>query len=157
VKGRIKFIAPHKKDSAFFWGVNYELGRVRRRLDINPWNSELKAIAGWRRGKVTLAANANFDFIVSGPKPAPGSFQLATKAAYQLRPGLAVGIESYNDLGNTHRLRLNGHGDHMTFLTIDQKLGRFDVNFGVGRGYGSPEDKWVVKAIVGIPIDPRQS
>jgi len=157
VKGRIKFIAPHKKGSSFFWGLNFELGRVRRGLDINPWNSELKAIAGWRRGKVTLAANANFDFVVSGPKPAPGSFQLATKAAYELRPGFAVGIESYNDLGNTHGLRLNGHGDHMTFLAIDKKLGRFDLNFGVGRGYGAPEDKWVVKAIVGIPIDPRQS
>lgn len=69
VKGRIKFIAPHKQGSHFFWGLNYELGRVRRSLDTNPWNSELKAIAGWRQGKLTLAANLNFDFAVSGPRP----------------------------------------------------------------------------------------
>ena len=66
VKGRIKFIAPHRQGSHFFWGLNYELGRVRRGLDINPWNSELKAIAGWRQGRVILATNLNFDFAVSG-------------------------------------------------------------------------------------------
>lgn len=156
VKGRIKFIAPHKRGSHFFWGLNYELGRVRRSLDINPWNSELKAIAGWRQGKVTVATNLNFDFAVSGPRPGPATFQLATKAAYELRPGFSVGLENYNDLGDTHRLRLNRRGDHMTFFTIDKALGGFDLNLGVGRGYGAPEDKWVVKAIVGIPIDPRQ-
>ena len=156
VKGRVKFIAPHSQGSHFFWGLNYELGRVRRRLDINPWNAELKAIAGWRQGKLTLAGNVNFDFVVSGPRPAPATFQLATKAAYELRPGFSLGLESYNDLGDTHRLRLSGHGDHRTFVTIDKTLGRFNLNLGVGRGYGAPEDKWVVKAIVGIPIDPRQ-
>jgi hypothetical protein len=156
VKGRIKFIAPRKQGSHFFWGLNYELGRVRRSVDINPWNSELKAIAGWRQGKVTLAGNVNLDFVVSGPKPSPATFQLATKAAYELKPGFSLGLENYNDLGDTHRLRLNGRGDHMTFVTIDKTLGRFDLNLGVGRGYGAPEDKWVVKAIVGIPIDPRQ-
>lgn len=156
VKGRIKFIAPHKQGSHFFWGLNYELGRVRRSLDANPWNSELKAIAGWRHDKLTLAANLNFDFVVSGPRPSPATFQVATKAAYELRPGFSLGFESYNDVGNTHRLRLSGRDNHMTFLTLDKTLGRFDLNLGVGRGYGAPEDKWVVKAIVGIPIDPRQ-
>lgn len=156
VKGRVKFVAPHQEGSHFFWGLNYELGRVRRSIDINPWNSELKGIAGWRQGKLTVAANLNFDFVVSGPKPSPGTFQLATKAAYELKKGFSVGIENYNDFGDTHRLRLNGHGNHITFLTVDKNIGRFDLNFGVGRGYGAPEDKWVVKAIVGIPIDPRQ-
>jgi hypothetical protein len=156
VKGRVKFIAPHEQGSHFFWGLNYELGRVRRGLDINPWNSELKAIAGWRQGKVTLAGNVNFDFAVSGPQKGPATFQLATKAAYELRPGFSVGFENYNDLGDTHRLRLNGRGDHMTFVTVDKTLGGLDLNLGVGRGYGAPEDKWVVKAIIGIPIDPQQ-
>lgn len=156
VKGRIKFIAPREQGSHFFWGLNCELGRVRRSLDANPWNSELKAIAGWRQGKATLAANLNLDFAVSGPRRGPATFQLATKAAYELRPGFSLGLESYNDVGNTHRLRLSGRGDHMTYVTIDKTVGRFDLNLGIGRGYGAPEDKWVVKAIVGIPIDPRQ-
>ena len=156
VKGRVKFIAPHAEGSPFFWGANFELGRVRRRLDVNPWNAELKGIAGWRKGRVTLAANLNFDFVVSGPAPAPAAFQLATKASFELKPGFSLGLESYNDLGDTHRLRLDRHGDHMLYAVIDKDFGRFDLNLGIGRGYGSPEDKWVVKAILGVPIDPRQ-
>jgi hypothetical protein len=156
VKGRIKFIAPHSDGTPFFWGLNFEVGRVRRSLDINPWNCELKGIAGWRRGKVTLAVNLNLDSVVSGPQHSPSTLQLATRAGYQLRPGFGVGIENYNDLGDTRRLRLDRRGDHMTFLTIDKTVGRFDVDFGVGRGYGTPKDKWVIKAIVGVPIDPRQ-
>ena len=156
IKGRIKFIAPQKENSHLFWGLNYELGRVRRSLDINPWNSELKGIVGWRQGRVTLAANLNFDFAMSGPKRRPGTFQLATKATFEVGPGFSVGLENYNDLGDTRRLRLSGHGDHMTFLAIDKTIGRFDLNLGVGHGYGAPEDKWIVKAIVGLPIDQRQ-
>jgi hypothetical protein len=156
VKGRIKFIAPHSDAAPFFWGLNLEIGRVRRSLDPNPWNCELKAIAGWRRGKVTLAANLNLDSVVSGPRHSPSTFQLATKAAYQVKPGFSVGIENYNDLGDTRRLHLDRHGNHMTFLTVDKTVGRFNVDFGVGRGYGAPQDKWVIKAIVGVPIDPRQ-
>ena len=35
VKGRLKFIAPHSEDNPYFWGVNFELGRVRRDLDTH--------------------------------------------------------------------------------------------------------------------------
>lgn len=155
VKGRVKWIAPHKEDSSFFWGANFELGRVRRSLDLNPWNAELKGIAGWRKGRVTLAGNINVDFTVSGPAPAPATFQLASKAAFEVRKGLSLGLESYNDLGDTHRLRLDRHGDHQIYAVIDTSFGRFDLDFGIGRGYGAPQDKWVVKVILGIPIDPR--
>jgi len=156
VKGRIKFIAPHSDDTPFFWGLNFEVGRVRRSLDINSWNCELKGIAGWRRDKVTVAANLNFDSVVSGPRHSQSTLQLATKAAYQVTPGFSVGVENYNDLGDIRRLRVDRHGDHMTFVTIDKTVGRFDVDFGVGRGYGTPQDKWVIKAILSVPIDPRQ-
>jgi hypothetical protein len=156
VKGRLKFVAPHQKDKGFFWGANFELGRVRRSLDLNPWNAEAKAIAGWRRGPLTLAANFNFDFIVSGPAPAPATMELALKAAYELKPGFSLGLESYSDLNDTHRLRLDRTGDHHLYAVVDKNFGRFDLNFGIGYGYGAPEDRWVVKAIIGIPIDPRQ-
>jgi hypothetical protein len=154
-KARLKYIAPHDEKAGFFWGANFELGRVRRRLDVNPWNAEAKAIAGWRRGRWTLAGNLNFDFTVSGPATAPATFQLAAKAAYELKPGFSLGLESYSDLGDTSRLRLDGRGNHAIYAVIDKNFGRFDLDLGIGRGYGRPEDKWVVKAIIGIPIDPR--
>ena len=156
VKGRLKFIPRHNEDAGFFWGANFELGRVRRNLDLNPWNAEAKGIAGWRHGRATLAANLNFDFVVSGPAPAPATLELAVKAAYEVKPGFSLGLESYSDLGDTHRLRLDRGGDHHLYVVADKNFGRFDLNFGIGYGYGRPEDRWVVKAILGIPIDSRQ-
>jgi hypothetical protein len=152
VKGRIKFIAPHDAERGGFWGANFELGRVSRNLDINPWNAELKGIAGYRTGRWTVAANLNVDFAVSGPAKGPTTFEIATKASYAVSSGLALGLESYNEIADSHRFGRLGHRDQMLYLVGDASLGRWDLNVGVGRGFGAPEDRWVVKAIVGVPI-----
>ena len=35
---------------------------------------------------------------------------------------------------------------------IDEVFGKWDLNLGVGTGYGRPEDHLILKAIVGVPI-----
>lgn len=35
---------------------------------------------------------------------------------------------------------------------LEKSFGKWDLNLGLGRGYGAPEDRWIVKAIVGVPI-----
>jgi len=157
VKGRIKFIAPRAADQDWFWGANFELGRVRHSLDINPWNAELKGILGMRKGRWTLAANLNLDWAVAGPDPGPATLQFAAKVGYQVRQDLAFGLESYNEPGPVRSLGRLAERDHQIYFVMDKGFGRWDLNLGVGRGYGRPEDDWVVKAIVGVPIDPRGS
>jgi hypothetical protein len=152
VKGRIKWVAPRPKDQDWFWGLNFEIGRVRHDLDINPWNAELKGIWGVRKGPWTLAANLNVDWAVSGPEHTPVEFQVATKASYKLDADTAIGIESYNGLGGGHAFGRVGEADQQTYLALDRSLGRWDLNMGVGYGYGRPEDRWIVKAVVGVPI-----
>ena len=39
------------------------------------------------------------------------------------------------------------------FGVVDASFGKWDLNFGVGRGYGTNPDRMIVKAIVGVPID----
>ena len=153
VKGRIKFIAPKAADDPFFWGLNFELGRVRRDLDINPWNAELKGIVGYRKGPWTFAGNLNIDWAVSGPEKGPTTYQIATKLTYAIREGFEVGLENYNTLGSSRRLGPLGQNDQQVFAVVDKSFGKWDLDFGVGRGYGRPEDDWVVKAIIGVPID----
>lgn len=155
VKGRIKFIAPRAQGQDWFWGANFELGRVRHSLDVNPWNAELKGILGTRKGPWTLAANLNVDWAVSGPDPGPVTLQLASKVSYQFGEDVAVGLESYNELGPAHAIGDLGERDQQVYLVVDKGFGRWDLNLGVGYGYGQPEDQWVVKAILGVPIDWR--
>lgn len=152
VKGRIKWLAPRHAGQDWFWGLNFEIGRVSRALDVNPWNAELKGIAGVRKGPWTLAANLNVDWMVSGPERSPVDLQLATKAAYKLSEDTAVGFESYNGLGGGRSFGRLGGADHQTYVVLDQGFGKWDLNFGVGYGYGRPEDRWIVKAVVGVPI-----
>ncbi|MFL5296204.1 MAG: hypothetical protein ACJ798_07455 [Phenylobacterium sp.] len=152
-KARIKWVAPRPEGQAGFWGLNFEVGRVRRALDANPWNAELKGIVGTRKGPWTLAANLNVDWVVSGPdQGAPAELQLALKAAYALGKDTSIGLETYNALGDTRTLGRFAEGDHQTYLVLDKGFGRWDLNFGIGYGYGRPEDRWIVKAIVGVPI-----
>ena len=153
VKGRIKFIAPHASDDPFFWGLNFELGKVRRDIDINPWNAELKGIVGLHQGPWTLAENLNIDWAVSGPDKGPASYQLATMVTRKIGGGdFDVGVESYNTLGDAKRLGPLSVNDQQVFLIMDKGFGKWDLNLGLGWGYGRPEDHLIVKAIVGVPI-----
>jgi hypothetical protein len=151
-KARIKWVAPKAAGQDSFWGLNFEIGRVRHDLDRNPWNAELKGIVGTRKGPWTLAANLNVDWVVSGPDHGPPALQLATKLGYSLDKETSIGVESYNALGTTQRFSPFDDGDHQTFVVMDRSFGRWDLNFGVGYGYGAPEDRWILKAIVGVPI-----
>lgn len=153
LKGRIKFIAPKAEGQTWFWGLNLEVGRVSHALDDNPWNAELKGIIGDRFGRWTVTSNLNLDFKVAGPAPAPLSFDFDTKVSYALTKDFAVGVESYNGLGTVRTFGRLGQADQALYGAIDTSLGKWDFNFGLGHGYGSSADGWVMKAIVSVPID----
>ncbi|WP_158913429.1 hypothetical protein [Caulobacter sp. S45] len=152
-KLRLKFIAPKNDGQDWFWGANFEIGAVDKKLDINPYNAELKGIIGRRMGPWTVAFNANVDFKVSGPQSAPAELDFDTKISYALTKTFAVGVETYNGAGSFNRFGNFGESDESTFLTIDKSIGHWDINFGVGSGYGSNPDHLIIKAIIGVPID----
>ena len=95
---------------------------------------------------------ANFGFKVSGPVDAPADFGIATKASYALDSTTAIGIENYNSFGPVERTTAFDRNDQQVFAVVDKTFGGWDLNFGVGWGYGAPEDNFIVKAIIGIPI-----
>jgi hypothetical protein len=152
-KLRVKFIAPKAEGQTWFWGANLELGAVTHQLDQNPYNAELKGIAGFRSGPWLVAFNANVDFMLSGPVATRASLDLDTKVSYALSKTLAVGFETYNGAGDFGKLGDFGHSEGSSFATIDKSFGRWDVNFGIGSGYGSNRDRLIIKAIIGVPID----
>jgi hypothetical protein len=151
-KLRIKFI-PTAPGSPLFYGANLELGRVGHRFDENPWNGELKGILGYKGARWTAALNANFDFKVSGQASAPTTLELASKLAYAVSDGTQVGIESYNGLGQVRRIDNPARQAHTTYAVIDTAVHGWDLNLGVGRGNKAASDRWVLKAIIGVPFN----
>jgi hypothetical protein len=152
-KLRVKFIAPKAEGQVWFWGADFEVGGVDRKLDINPFNAELKGIIGARVGRWALAFNANDDFKVAGPTSAPASLDLDAKVSYVLSKTFALGFETYNGAGAFRSLGRFDHSDQSSFVALDTRFGRWDLNLGVGAGYGANPDHLIVKAIVGVPID----
>ncbi|GAB3455446.1 hypothetical protein GCM10027321_07940 [Massilia terrae] len=151
-KLRLKFI-PSAPDSPLFYGANLELGRVDHRFDDNPWNGELKGILGYKGARWTAALNVNVDFKVSGPVPAPTTVELATKLGYAISDGTQLGIESYNELGQASRLGHPGRQAHTTYAVLDTSVKGWDLNLGIGRGNQLASDRWVLKAIIGVPFN----
>lgn len=150
-KLRIKFI-PTTADDPLFYGANLEIGRVERRFDENPWNGELKGILGYKGERWTVAVNANVDFKVSGPAPAATTLELATKVGYKVSDRLQVGMESYDEFGAVRHLDSPFRQGRTTYAVVDTTLSGWDLNVGVGRGSGAASDRWVLKAIVGVPF-----
>jgi hypothetical protein len=152
-KLRVKYLAPRVVGQAWFWGANLEIGYEQHRLAPNPWNGELKGIAGYRNGKWTLAVNANADFSIAGPRSDPASLDIDTKLNYRLDKALAVGLESYNAMGAFRSLGHFQNNDASIFGVVDATLGRWDLNLGVGHGYEANKDGLVLKAVISVPID----
>lgn len=151
VKGRVKWM-PRHGSQGLYGGLNVEIGRVGHGLDQNPWNGELKLIGGWRRGRWLFGLNGNLDLALSGPNKGPATLELASKLGYRLRPKLTLGVESYNGLGSLDRLGHLASNDHATYVAVDTVLGSWDLNLGIGKGYGRNRDNTIVKLILGVPI-----
>ena len=152
IKFRIKYIPAKSFAENTWWGFNFEVGKVSHALDINPWNAELKSIIGGRHGKWLLAANANVDFVVSGPQPGPVTLDVDAKIAYSVSPGTQLGVETYSGLGALSRLGNLRNEDQAIYVVADTSIGKWDLDVGLGRGFGASRDSWVFKAIVGVPL-----
>jgi hypothetical protein len=153
-KVRLKFIAPKRSpDQDYWWGLNFEIGRVNRYYDINPSNAELKTIYGFRKGPWTVAFNGNIDWTVSGPQPTGAVFDVDTKVSYKVHPNLGLGFEIYDGLGDSHRFGDLAHEEHMLYAVADTGFKDWDLNIGVGHGLTRVGDQWVAKFILGVPID----
>ena len=150
-KARIKWLPQHV-ERGWYYGANYEVGREDIHLDQNAWNNELKLIGGWEGDYWLVGGNVDFDFALSGPARTPPQVGLDSKIAYKLQETTLIGLESYNGAGQTNHFGTFGSSDHATYLTLDTKAGRFDVNLGVGRGYGTNADHLIVKLIVGMAL-----
>jgi hypothetical protein len=150
-KLRLKYIAPHAA-AGFFWGANLEIGYVNDSLDENAWNGELKGIAGWRSGRWTLATNLNLGFKVSGEIDAPADIGIAAKASYALSGHTSIGLETYNSFGELSHPSSLSRNDQQIYAVMDTSYRDWDLNLGVGWGYGEAEDHFIFKAIVGVPF-----
>jgi hypothetical protein len=153
-KVRLKWlpVKPADDEAGWFFGANGELARLKKRFSESRTSAELRIMGGWRNRDWLFALNPVFGWNLSdGLRSGNADLSLGTKIARTLARDVAVGIELYADAGTTKRPTLHEQARSL-YGTIDAEVGRWSINFGIGRGLTHSTDKLTVKAIVGVPF-----
>ena len=142
------------RDDGYWLGTLIELGHLPTTLSTNHLDAELKVLLGVRRGRWMVAASPEFGFKVSGEgSGSQPDVEMKVKVSYRLDSNYAIGIEQYSDLGTIRRIGPLSQQSQQTFAVADFKRRAWDFNVGIGRGWNDVSEKWVVKAIIGFPLD----
>lgn len=147
-------VHPLAAERSWFWGVNYELSWLSRRLSDTGLVAELRGIVGWRSPDWLIAVNPILNHPASrSHDPDPLSLDLFSKVMRTWHTGWALGVEHYAELGAARRPTF-GTGSAQTSYVVGDIEGPagWGIHLGVGRGWRGGDDRVVFKAMIGIPI-----
>lgn len=150
-KLRLKYISA-PKDAPYYWGLNWELGRVTFRSAEQHWNMELRPIMGYKINKWQFAVNPMLEFALSGTHSNVPDFSPAVRASYELKEELSVSLEHYAGLGPLNNIAPYSQQTQNTYAVVDTVIAGYNVDFGVGKGWNANSDKWTIKAIINVPF-----
>ena len=145
-RAELQYVAPHDEERGFYWGVNLEVARIDRLGEQPYWNAELIPILGYRVDRWHLVANPGIDKALSGANGTT-KFQPAAKLAYRSFAKNYFGVEYYVDAGPLRHRSPGSDQERMLYFAWDGKIGKSDINVGVGHGLTDVSDRWVIKAI----------
>ena len=149
-KIRQLFVIPNAAEREFFYGVNFEFSYAMPQFSETRWNMEIRPIVGWRKGDYEFIINPIVD--LGFGQNGGAEFVPATRFARNLGENLAVGVEYYTDLGPLQRWLPFNEQQHNVYAVVDFKIGRFDVNAGVGYGLTPGSDRLMAKMIIGTDL-----
>lgn len=153
VKLRVRYrpIVP-TEETTWYTAVNIELGKLSQRFNAERSNGEVKGILSWKSALWVAGLNLNIDRPLKRTSIAPTTYELDGKLGYKVTKELQLGVEHYAFLGAVRGTVPGFLPSRTTFLVSDFAVGRWDVNFGIGRASGAVADKVIIKAIIGVPI-----
>jgi hypothetical protein len=150
VKIRHLFVTPNAAEREIFYGVNFEFSYAMPQFSDTKWNVEIRPIIGIRKGDYEFIVNpiVDFGFGQNGDLV----FVPAARFARRLGENLSVGVEYYSDLGSFPNFSTLNEQQHNIYAVVDFKIGRFDVNAGVGYGLTPGSDRLMAKMIIGTDL-----
>ncbi|MEI6707061.1 MAG: hypothetical protein WCK96_07990 [Methylococcales bacterium] len=149
-KARVKWL--NADDPKLFYGLNTEIGLVPKRHSEQLVGMELRPIIGRYTGDWLIAFNPTLELDLSGSNQMP-VFAPALKVTHQVLDNIHVGFEHYADVGSLDHFSSGSQQNHTTYLVSDVSLGDYRLHVGIGHGWTSPSDEWMLKFILGgIPF-----
>jgi hypothetical protein len=155
-KVRTLFVSPNAEKRNSFYGVNFEFGYTTPPFSQSRLAIEVRPIIGWRNKEWEFIVNPIVD-LTFGDFGAQ-DFAPAARLARKLGEDFFVGLEYYGDLGQIGDFLPLNEQSHQIYAVTDFKLGKLDVNLGIGYGLTPGSDRLVTKMIVGyaFPVPGKQ-
>jgi hypothetical protein len=149
---RLKYVAPRPSNENMFYGLNVEVGRDSSRISESISTLEIKPIIGYRDVRWLVSFNPNLNLGLAANVSHQPQFEPALKVTHSMGDGLRAGLEYYGAYGPLNHPLPGDQRAHSLYAVADVMKGGYDVNFGIGRGFVNEADKWVMKAIIGVPL-----
>lgn len=162
MKLRAKMVVPERISGRAMLGLNIEVGRVPRAVEVDGWANELRPIIGYKDGHVLLSFNPIIGYAFTGSDRFRLHVEPALKGWVNTQLGFAVGAEYYAGLGLLDRGFMPVRDqEHLALLAFDlaekanatkdeDDAGEWELNVAFGRGFGpSTAQEWLLKTIVG--------
>jgi hypothetical protein len=146
VKLRALFVVPHADDRTFFYGANFEFSYNAHRWDATRFTSEVRPIVGWHLKPIDIIVNPILDTAYDGLKNL--EFVPASRIAYNLKSGLAIAAEEYDDFGPLHDFLPLSQQVHQLYGVVDCSWKTWDIEAGVGFGLTDVSDRLTLKVIL---------
>jgi hypothetical protein len=150
-KIRQLFVVPNAADREFFYGINFEFSYAMPQFSETQWNMEIRPIVGWRKYGYEFIVNPIVD--IGFGQNGGAVFAPAARFARILGDSFDIGIEYYTDLGPLQSFVPFNEQQHNIYAVVDFKIGRFDVNAGIGYGLTPGSDRLMAKMIIGTDLN----
>lgn len=150
-KIRSLFVTPNAAKREFFYGANFELSYATPRFSETKWNMEIRPIIGWRKDNIEFIINPIVD--IGFGENGEVTFAPAARLARNFGENFALGIEYYTGLGPLQNILPFNDQQHNIYAVTDFKIGRWEVNTGIGYGLTSASDRWMAKMIIGTDLN----
>jgi hypothetical protein len=150
---RLKYIAPRQSDEDMFYGLNVEVGRNSLRTSDSISTMELRPIIGYRDAKWLVSFNPILNLGLAANASHLPQFEPGLKLTHAVSEGLRGGLEYYGAYGALNHPLPGNQRSHSLYAVVDMVKGGYDVDFGIGRGFVNATDSWVMKAIIGLPLE----
>jgi hypothetical protein len=142
----LQYVAPHDVSAGYYWGLNIELARSLRIGEAQFSNLEIIPIVGLRADRWHVVANPGINRPLTGADRTT-RFEPSAKIAYRTFGKNYFGVEYYLEAGPLRHWLPNDQRDQTLYFAWDGKVGKSDINLGLGRGMTGASDRWVFKMI----------
>jgi hypothetical protein len=146
IKLRTLFAIPDAAKKDFFYGLNFEYDFPSWPFVPSRFAMEVRPIIGWRNPQWEFIINPIIDF--AWGQLGEVDFAPAARLVRNLGEDRFIGLEYYSGLGTPGNFQSFTQQSHQLFAVTDFKVGKIDVDLGIGYGLTPGSDRWVAKTIL---------